>query len=225
MPKILVPRPSSSTRKAYRRPDPHYNMYDPRADGGYPPPYSWPGEEPLGLLEFPVTTDLGGSPEAMVQPIMHGSPSRAPAMPSPMASSTVMTASFPGAPRIFDYAKEMRAPTFNLQPEMFAETDRICDGWIFYQLMGFSDALVDRAKRDQLIQRCIPSLRESLELMLSDRPTLTIWEAWHFVEDQGGLSTTLGSPERTFSRTISNLATRNPSGTADGRVTWQSPRG
>ena len=107
-------------------------MYDPRPAGGYPPPYSSPGEESLGLLEFLVTTDLGGSPQAMVQPILLGSPSRAPAMPSPVASSTVMTASFPGAARMFDYAKEMSAPTFDLQTEKFAETDRIWDSWIFY---------------------------------------------------------------------------------------------
>ena len=182
-PEIPVPGPSFSTPTAYPRPDPHYTMYDPRPDGGYPPLYSSPSEESLGLLGFPVTTDLGGLPEAMVQPIMHGSPLRAPAMPSPVASSTVMTASFPGAARIFDYAKEMNAPTFDLQPEKFAETERMWDSWIFYQLMGCPDALVDRAKRDLPMQRCIPSLREFLKLMHSERPTLTFSEALHFVED------------------------------------------
>ena len=100
-PKFPVSGPSLSTPTAYPRPDPQYSMYDPRPNGGYPPPYSFPGEESLGLLEFPVTSDSGSSPEAMVQPILHGSPSRAPAMPSPVTSSTVMTTSFPGAARIF----------------------------------------------------------------------------------------------------------------------------
>ena len=72
-PEIPVPRPSFFTPTAYPRPDPHYNMYDLRPDGSYPPPYSSPGEESLGLLRFPVATDLGRSPEGMVQPILHGS--------------------------------------------------------------------------------------------------------------------------------------------------------
>ena len=160
-------------------------MYDPGPDGCFPPPYSSPGEELLVLLELPVTTDLGDSTDAMVQPIIHGSPSRAPAKPSPVASSIVMTASFPGAACIFDYTKQMSAPTFRLQPEKFAETERIWDSWIFYQLMGCPDALVDRAKRDLLIQRCLPSLQESLELMRSDHPTVTFSEAWHLVEEVG----------------------------------------
>ena len=116
--------PSFSTLTAYPRPDPHYAMYDPRPNGGYPPPYSSTGKESLRLLEFPVTTDLGGSPETMVQPLLHASPSRAPVMPSPVASSAVMTASFPGAARILDYAKGRSPPTFNLNPEKFANTER-----------------------------------------------------------------------------------------------------
>ena len=53
-----------------------------------------------------MTTDLTCSLEAMVQPIMHGSPSRAHAMPSQAASSTFKTASFPGAARIFDLPRK-----------------------------------------------------------------------------------------------------------------------
>ena len=58
-----------------------------------------------------------------------------------------------------------------------AETKRILDSLKFCQLMGCPDALVHRAKRDLLIQLCIPSLRESLELMPSDRLTQTSSEA------------------------------------------------
>ena len=76
----------------------------------------------------------------------------------------------------------MSAPTFDLQLERFAETERIWDIWIFYQLMGCPDALVDRAKRDLLIHRCIPSPRESLQLMRSDCLTLTFSEACQFSE-------------------------------------------
>ena len=57
------------------------------------------------------------------------------------------------------------------------------NSWIFYQLMGCADALVDRGKRDVLIQHCIPLLRESLELMHSDHSTISFSEAWKFVED------------------------------------------
>ena len=94
-----------------------------------------------------------------------------------------MTASFHRAARIFDHVKEMSAPTLDLQPGKYAETERIWDSSILYHLMGCPDALVDRAKRDLLIQRCIPSLPESVELMRPDCPTLTFSEAWHFVED------------------------------------------
>ena len=59
-PEIPVPGPSFSTPTPYPRPDPHYTMYHPRPGGGYPPPYSSPGEESLGPLEILFTTDLGG---------------------------------------------------------------------------------------------------------------------------------------------------------------------
>ena len=52
-----------------------------------------------------------------------------------------------------------------------------------YRLMGCPDALVDGAKRDLLIQRSIPLLSASFELMPSERLTLTFLEAWHCVED------------------------------------------
>ena len=48
-----------------------------------------------------------------------------------MASSTVMTASFPGASRIIDYTNEISAPTLHMQPEKFAETERIWDSLMF----------------------------------------------------------------------------------------------
>ena len=79
----------------------------------------------------------------------------------------------PWRSRIFDYAKEMSLPTFHVNPQKFAMTGRIWDSWILHQLMGCRDALVDRAKSDLLMQRCIPSLRESFELMRSHRLTLT----------------------------------------------------
>ena len=104
-------------------------------------------------------------------------------MPFRVASSTVMTASFPRAARIVDYAKEMCPPTFELNPEKFAGTERILDSWIFYQLMGCPEALVHRAKRSLLIQRCILLLEESLQLIRSDRRTLTFSEDGNFMED------------------------------------------
>ena len=76
----------------------------------------------------------------------------------------------------------MSPPAFDMNPEKFAETERIWDSWSFYLLMGCPDALVDRAERDLLIQRCIRSQQESLELMRSDCPTPTFSEAWHFME-------------------------------------------
>ena len=94
-----------------------------------------------------------------------------------------MTACFPGAARIFDYAKEMSNPRLDLQPEKFLETERIWDRWIFYQLQRSPDALVDRAKRNLLIERCIPSLQEPLGLMRPYRLTLMFSEARHFVQD------------------------------------------
>ena len=45
----------------------------------------------------------------------------------PVASSKVTTASFPGADRIVDYAKEMSTPTFDLNPEKISETERLED--------------------------------------------------------------------------------------------------
>ena len=90
----------------------------------------------VGLLEFLVTTDFAGSPEAMVQPILHGSPSRAPAMPSPVASSTVMITSSHRAARILDYAKKMSAPTTDQLLTTFSETGRIWGSCIFHQLTG-----------------------------------------------------------------------------------------
>ena len=51
------------------------------------------------------------------------------------------------------------------------------DSWIFYQLMGCPDAPVDRAKRHLLIQGCIPSLRDSLELMRFNYHTMSFSEA------------------------------------------------
>ena len=49
--------------------------------------------------------------------------------------------------------------------------------------MGRPCALVDRAKRDLLIERCIRSLQKLLELGHWKRPTLMFSEAWHFVQD------------------------------------------
>ena len=67
----------------------------------------------------------------------------------------------------------MSPPKFDRNPEKFSETESMRDSWIFYQLIGCPDAFVDRAKRDLLFQRCIPSLREPLEVMLSDHPTMS----------------------------------------------------
>ena len=97
-------------------------------------------------------------------------------MPAPVTSSMVMTTSFPGAARIFDYAKEMSPPTFDLRAEKFTETERQWDTWIFYQLMGCPVALAVTTKRDLLIQRCISSRKESLKAMISDRPHMSFVE-------------------------------------------------